>query len=133
MSEESKADEASGKQPCSDCPRKGEVVSDVEDIVEDEIRARLPPVVPCYFPYRRVLEPGTKYLWCKCGRASKKSQPFCDKSCGPNDPQPVEIVVEKRERVQLCGCKYTASPTGLCDGSHANVYVGYEQAANSSQ
>eukprot|EP00808_Paulinella_micropora_P021642 g80164.t1 len=98
-------------------------VVDIEDVPRP-----LPPVVPCWSPYRRQLVPGKTYLWCACGRS--KQQPWCDGSHGPNDPQPIAFVASVQKGSQsdhlLCGCKYSAGAP-FCDGSHIHTVDGYEE------
>jgi len=46
--------------PCSSVECK-----DIEDIRTScqSVTGRLPPIVPCYYPYRRMLEPGSIHGW----------------------------------------------------------------------
>lgn len=100
-------------------------VEEAMEIVHRQPTTRLPPVVPCYHPYRRLLEPGKPYRWCACGRSTDR--PWCDgSSCREGDPASVLIVVEREVTLSLCGCCMTGSAP-ICDGSHVHVHKGYEE------
>lgn len=72
------------------------------------------PVIAKKGPYALELEAG-EYWWCSCGRSQK--QPFCDGSHQGTEFQPLQLRLEKREKLWLCGCKHTGEPP-FCDGSH---------------
>lgn len=116
------------------CSARG--AGDIEDLVaclevmhEVPTGRTLPPVVPCHYPFRRTLEPGTVYRWCACGRSG--DQPWCDSSCREGDPESIAIVVERTTPLSLCGCKYSGSAP-VCDGSHVHWHVGTEQGGDAS-
>ena len=76
---------------------------------EAVIAARRPALVE--------LEPGS-YWWCRCGRS--KNQPFCDGSHAGTGFEPVELVVEEKQRYVLCQCKQTGTRPH-CDGTHGSL------------
>ncbi|NMT62612.1 CDGSH iron-sulfur domain-containing protein [Marinobacter orientalis] len=76
------------------------------------------PVVASTTPYSVLVEAGTNYLWCACGRS--ESQPFCDGSHKGTGFTPVKYTAEKEEKVTFCGCKHTGTPP-LCDGTHKTL------------
>lgn len=56
---------------------KGQQVTEEEKKKKDKDEKRTkgrPPIVPCYYPFTRTLEPGKTYRWCACGRS--KTQPW---------------------------------------------------------
>lgn len=75
------------------------------------------PIVAQKTPYEVELEPGS-YWWCACGLS--KSQPFCDGSHKDTDLNPVELKVDKKEKLWLCGCKASSTPP-YCDGAHKTL------------
>jgi CDGSH iron-sulfur domain-containing protein 3 len=101
---------------------------DLEDLisVQSRIARRLPPIVPALCPYRRHLVSGQTYVYCSCGRS--KTQPWCDDSHLPTDPQPISFTVPHSNSGYslICGCKYTANPP-FCDGSHIHPNKGTEE------
>jgi CDGSH-type Zn-finger protein len=120
------------------CSRNRPICNSTEDLEELRVgNARLwlsekrdssvlPPIVPCYYPFRCVLKPGQMYRWCACGRS--KTQPWCDNVClqYADEPKPIVLAVRDESRVQICGCKYTGSAP-ICDGSHIHPRTGYAE------
>ncbi len=72
------------------------------------------PLMPKKGPYALELEAG-EYWWCSCGRSA--NQPFCDGSHQGSDFQPVQVTLDKAQKVWLCGCKRGADGP-FCDGAH---------------
>ena len=72
------------------------------------------PQIAGTVPIVAELEPGT-YYWCSCGRS--QGQPYCDGSHAGTTFTPVEVKIEKTERVAFCTCKHSALGA-RCDGAH---------------
>lgn len=98
---------------------------------------------------RRELERDKEYLFCTCGYADLKCQPFCDGTCERGEyiapspssssssgddpssaPQRTEIKGWKPMRFKvcfeqkfwsLCGCKRSKTGGPLCDGTHIDI------------
>lgn len=69
-------------------------------------------------PYKVIVENGSKYTWCACGRS--KSQPFCDGSHKGTGLSPITYVADKDGAVFFCGCKASGNKP-ICDGTHSKL------------